>query len=50
MNSYAPVPAPDVTPIVLLLLQVMNKEMTKGTLMIYKTLHRKLKIEHHNPH
>ena len=47
VNSYASVPAPDVTPIVLLLLQVMKKEMTEGTPIIYKTLPRKLTSDHH---
>jgi len=27
-----------------------GKEKTKGEIMIYKTLHRKLKVEQHEPH
>ena len=27
-----------------------NDQIKKGQTMIYKTLHRKLKIEHHEPH
>jgi hypothetical protein len=27
-----------------------NRKSTKGQTMIYKTLHRKLKVEQHEPH
>jgi len=29
---------------------MIKRQMTKGQTMIYKTLHKKLKIEQHEPH